>query len=53
MPMSLRRSWGSDMKGMIPDRLLAMELWGCQDGQLGWRKEDEGEESNGRLGKGA
>lgn len=53
MPMSLRRSCGSDMKGMIPDRLLAMELWGCQDGQLGWRKEDEGEESNGRLGKGA
>lgn len=39
------------MKGVIPDRLLAMELWGCQDGQLGWRREDEGKERYGRLGK--
>lgn len=32
MPMSLRRSWSSDTKGVIPDRLLAMKLWGMS----GW-----------------
>lgn len=36
------------MKRVIPNRLLAMELWRCQDGQLGERMKGE---SDGMLGK--